>query len=284
MRPSSISVATDSTVSCSRTFSRPVSGGERRAALEERRARARTRPSARRARPSIQNAGSRVASCSGLSRSSAAAAGSIASGALRRPRRRRAAPPASAAASNTGSPIARASSRASDACPLASRRSQLISEVSASARRRRMRSGDGLRGQRAERHVEPLPRVLGPPQPPLRVGDGDDEAQPILGRRPCRARRAASRGPPAASPAAACASASRACDRGARVRAIGQQPQRGGVEARRRRRRGRLQLAGGGARAARSPRSSPRPAACSTWWARSTGPAPRCPSAAAARA
>ena len=111
-----------------------------------------------------------------------------------------------------------------------------------------MRSGDGLGGQLAERDLEPPPRVLG--RPPshhsvLATRDGERRAGPRARR--CAARRAASRARRPASPAAACASASRAWIERRAAGAVGQQPQRGGVEAGRGRRRGRLQLARGGA-------------------------------------
>ena len=55
---------------------------------------------------------------------------------------------------------------------------------------------------------------------------------------------------------------------------LGEQAQRGGLEAGRGGRRGGLQLARRRRRAARSPARRRRRAACSTWWARATTPAP----------
>ena len=147
-RPSAISVAAVSIISCTQDVLAPGLGRDLRAALEVGQRGIEAARAIRRARPSIQNAGSRVASCAGLSRSSAAAASSTAPEASCDPAStaRASAPHASAAASKTGSPIALASSRASLAWPWASARSQPISAVRASASRSRMRSGDGCAG------------------------------------------------------------------------------------------------------------------------------------------
>ena len=94
--------------------------------------------------------------------------------------------------------------------------------------------------------MEPLPRVLGPSQPPLGVGDADGQAQPLgRGRRAQRVEQRLAR--PDRVARGGLGVGEPGLDRGARLRAIGQEAQHGGVKARRRRRRGRLQLAGGGA-------------------------------------
>ena len=288
-RPSSISVATDSTVSSSRTLSRPVSAARADAALEvrERRVELPERVPCAAVHPESGKPRRQLLAAEPLERGGWTRRGPSApsgpSAAVTRAR----APPASAAASKTGSPIARASSRAS--LTWAARLAEIAARTAPSGRARAAAGCDPATAPPAARRAPPgagaAPRSL-PPSHHSALASGDGEPQPL--RRPggaqrfeqrlARRRRVAGGGLRLGEQRLQPGSA-----RGV-VGSVGQQPQRGGVE------RGRGSPAPGTA-ARRRPRSSrsmacssPGRAACSTWWARSTGPAPRRSSARAARA
>ncbi len=197
---------------------------------------------------------------------------------------RASAPPASAASSKTGSPMARASSRASLAWPSASRRSQSDSAVRASASRRRMRSADGWAGS------SPSARCRRRRASSLRPSHHSALASATVSARRC-SREAEPNASSSvscaatASPAAACASASSACILVRRSLCSGPSGSRRNAAAWK-------WAAVPGAedcssRAAPASSviacSSPARAACSTWCARATTPAPSRASARAAR-
>ena len=183
-----------------------------------------------------------------VSRSSAAADASSRSAPARRPPRET---PASARAGARGQLEHGVADRARVVAGVAAVRLGLA-EVAGEQRGQREREpqadavGRRLRRQVAERDVQPPARVLVAAEPPLLVGERDGEREPLARAGAVRSASSSVARAAGGSPAAACASASRPAARVALGRpAVGQQPQRGGVEARGGRGRRRLQLARG---------------------------------------
>ena len=179
-RPSSIRTPARSTVSCSRTFSRPVSSASALPRSRSARA-ASSRPRTRRARASIQNAGRRVTSWAGLRRSRAAAASSTGP----------APSPRGDACDRAARERRRLEHRVADRARVGRGVGGLagrVVEVAGHERGERQREpqpdavGRRLGRQLAERDLQPAAGVGRAAQPPLGVRDRDGEPEPLLRR------------------------------------------------------------------------------------------------------
>ena len=192
-RPSSINVATDSMREYQHESLAPLCSRRDREPAREVRQRALNCPSAAAraaVHPERRQARRQLLGGEPLERGARLVA------APRRSRRGRAsapasAPRASAAASNTGSPIARASSRASLACAWLPE-VEPSRAVSASASRKRMRSGDGCAGSSPSATCSRRRAGSWPPSHHSWLASATVTASRSLGRRAVRARRAAS--------------------------------------------------------------------------------------------
>ena len=179
-RPSSMRTPARSTVSCRRTFSRPVS-----AASAAPRSRSASAASAARAHGGRGRASRTPAGGSGAARARAARA-------RRWPPHRRGTLAGRHARDRAARERRRLEHRVADRAGVGGGVGGLIArvgEVAAHQRRERQREpqpdpvGRRLGGQLAERDVEPPPRVRRPAEPPLRVGDRDGEREAVGGRR-----------------------------------------------------------------------------------------------------